>query len=56
MNPRDFSGDVEAGTAGNLGPEGIVFIPWWQSPILRSVLIVANEVSGSPTIHRVVSK
>ncbi|MCA8942435.1 MAG: choice-of-anchor I family protein, partial [Planctomycetes bacterium] len=32
VTSRDFSGDAEAGTAGDLGPEGIVFIPAYESP------------------------
>ena len=32
VNPRDFMGDPEGGTAGDLGPEGLHFVPAWQSP------------------------
>jgi hypothetical protein len=32
VNNRDFSGDAEAGTAGDLGPEGVLFIDQDQSP------------------------
>lgn len=52
-NPRDFAGDPEAGTAGDLGPEGILFVPQGQSPINRPILIVTNEISGTTTIFRV---
>ncbi|MDY6782286.1 MAG: choice-of-anchor I family protein [Cyanobacteriota bacterium] len=53
LNNRDFSGDPEAGTAGDLGPEGLVFINAEDSPIGRSLLVVANEVSGSTTVYDV---
>lgn len=49
-NNRDFGGDAEAGTAGDLAPEGIVFIPAEQSPTGGPALLVANELSGSTTI------
>jgi hypothetical protein len=46
-NPRDFAGDPEAGTAGDLGPEGLLVVHrgngWRREPIL----VVANEVSGT---------
>lgn len=48
---RDFDGDAEAGTAGDLGPEGLYFIPAAKSPNDRPLLVVGNEVSGSTTIH-----
>lgn len=51
---RDFLGDPEAGTAGDLGPEGIVFIPRdFRKLIFRPLLVVANEVSGTTTIYEV---
>ena len=33
VNPRDFSGNAAAGTAGDLGPEGVLFIPASDEPI-----------------------
>ncbi|MEO0998164.1 MAG: choice-of-anchor I family protein, partial [Pseudomonadota bacterium] len=53
VNNRDFGGDAEAGTAGDLGPEGIAFIPAWQSPTYEPLLAVGNEVSGTTTLYRV---
>jgi hypothetical protein len=53
INNRDFEGDAEAGTAGDLGPEGITFIPAKQSPDGQPMLAVANEVSGSTTLYRI---
>lgn len=49
-NNRDFSGDAEAGTAGDLAPESIVFVPAEESPTGDPLLIVANELSGSTTV------
>ena len=55
-NNRDFSGDVEKGTAGDLGPEGLIFISADQSPNGKNLLVVANEVSGSTSVFEVVVK
>lgn len=53
-NTRVFAGDAEAGTAGDLGPEGLLFIPSEQSPTGQNLLVSANEISGSIAIFRVV--
>ncbi len=53
INTRDFSGDAEAGTAGDLGPEGIEFVPASESPTGSPLLIVAHEISGSVAIFEV---
>lgn len=53
VNNRNFDGDAEAGTAGDLGPEGLTFIPAADSPIRLPLLVVANEVSGTTTIFKV---
>ncbi|MDR6226158.1 choice-of-anchor I family protein [Desmospora profundinema] len=54
FNSRDFSvqtGDVQPGDsvteAGDLGPEGLAFLPADQSPTGDAILLVANEVSGT---------
>lgn len=53
VNSRDFSGDAEAGTAGDLGPEGVVFIPASQGPGGVPFVAVSNEVSGTTALYRV---
>lgn len=54
VNNRDFDGDPETGTAGDLGPEGVTFISAADSPIAFPLLAVANEVSGTTTVYKVV--
>lgn len=39
--------------AGDLGPEGLEFVPSWASPSGKALLIVGNEVSGTTTIWAV---
>jgi len=56
INPRDFAGDAEAGTAGDLGPEGLTFVPAANSPNGKPLLLVANEVSGSTSIFVIDSR
>ncbi len=52
-NNRDFEGDPKAGTAGDLGPEDMAFIPAHQSPIGVPLLAVSNEVSVTLTLFRI---
>jgi YVTN family beta-propeller protein len=53
INPRDFTGNPGLDTAGDLGPEGLVFVAPEDSPTGLPLLIVANEVSGSTAIFQV---
>lgn len=50
---RDPSGDPEAGTAGDLGPEGLHFVPAGASPNGSPLLLVGNEVSGTTSVWEV---
>jgi hypothetical protein len=53
LNNRDFSGDPETDSAGDLGPEGVRFITAADSPTGSPMLAVANEVSGSTTLYSI---
>jgi hypothetical protein len=53
VNPRDFSGSAQRGSARDLGPEGLKFVPAAQSPTGRGLLLVANEVSGTTSAYDV---
>lgn len=50
---RVFAGDPKAGTAGDLGPEGVHFIAAGDSPNGKPLLAVGNEISGTTTLWQV---
>jgi len=53
VNNRNFAGNPAAGTAGDLGPEGLHFIEGKKSPNQNPLLVVANEISGTTTIFQI---
>ncbi|WES63195.1 choice-of-anchor I family protein [Microbacter sp. GSS18] len=53
VNNRDFSVDAESSEAGDLGPEGLAFIPASASPTGDPLLAVGNEVSGTTTLFAI---
>lgn len=48
---RNFAETPGAGLGGDLGPEGLLFIPAAQSPNGRNLLVVSYEISGSIGIY-----
>ena len=52
-NNRNFAGTFSFATAGDLGPEGILFIDEGDSPTGEPLVVTANEISGTTTIYQV---
>jgi YVTN family beta-propeller protein len=50
LENRDWTAEPDSGEAGDLGPEGLVFIPAADSPTSSDLLLVANETSGTLTV------
>lgn len=56
INRRDFSVNANATNflaAGDLGPEGIIFIDEDDSPNGKPLVVIASEISGTTTIFQV---
>lgn len=59
INTRNFSvtpGASTLSTVGDLGPEGLVFVPASASPNGKDLLLVSNEISGTATIIQLNSR
>lgn len=52
-NNRDFDVASDSGLAGDLGAEGVIFIPAADSPNGEPLLVVGNEVSGTTTLFEI---
>ena len=55
LNTRDewLSDPPDLATAGDLGPEGLTFIPANRSPNGKPLLLVGNEVSGTTAVFQI---
>ena len=59
INTRNFSitpSQANLATVGDLGPEGIVFIPRNESPNGKDLILLSNEVSGTVAIFQINSR
>lgn len=50
---RNFTQNPALNQGGDLGPEGVLFIPKAQSPNGRNLLVVSNEISGTIAIYQI---
>ncbi|WP_269541916.1 choice-of-anchor I family protein [Cerasicoccus fimbriatus] len=55
VSNRNYMVDADTEEAGDLGPEGIEFIPASDSPLGVPTIAVANEISGTVTLYSIES-
>ena len=53
LNTRNFAQTPGLNSGGDLGPEGILFIPKSESSNGRDQLVVSNEISGTVAIYEI---
>ena len=53
INTRDFTKPATSDDAGDLGPEGVAFIPAAGSPNGKPMLAVGSEVSGTTSLFQI---
>jgi hypothetical protein len=53
VNFRNFLAPPASGLAGDLGPEGIIFIKEEDSPNGKPLVVLGNEISGTTTVYQV---
>ena len=56
LNSRDFSVAKPAAASGDLGAEGLAFIPSALSPTGKPLVITGHEVSGTTSVYEVVEQ
>ncbi len=56
INTRNFSQTPGLNSGGDLGPEGIVFVPRNESPNGKDLILLSNEVSGTVVVFQVNSR
>lgn len=53
VTTRDFSGDLFAGTSGDISPEGLKFVPAAESPTGKPLLLAAHELSNTTAVFEI---